>query len=378
MNRLVILLSFTLSVISVSYGNGSFSISDSIGTQIINGKTYIRYQVAAGETMYGICKKYKATPSEVADLNPELDHGLKVGMVINIPYLAPAPPAPVKSTAKEGESAPVEQTSTPTPAAPVKVVNNPRLQDSLANATLASESSGLGEPVLPRVLIVPFDPYNYFSDADHEIAKVSKMPSTGVRKAFRMRLNALLEPKGYETIHLLGGQIKDSITELNRVYSSVSYNYQDVLYTEANPKPESKSSQPSIFQKDTETKKNAVSNDPSTSRQTLARDESKYYGVKVKSPDFYTYFNNKYKIKYYVFVNQFEVKTDYEHCLDRSTQNYIRYLVTHYSIFDNTGKQVAGNRIKLQYNSNANNINKILSDNMDKVATVILAEIPKN
>lgn len=374
MIRIVLIFSILFATFSVVIAKPIRFETDSIGTQVINGKTYIRYQVASGETMYGICKKYKASPSEVADLNPELDNGLKVGMVINIPYVPVLQkPTTASNSAKEPEAAPVE-------VAPqlVPISNNPRLQDSLANANLASQSSGFGEPVLPRLLIVPFDPYNYFSDADQEIAKVSKIPTTGVRKAFRMRLNALLEPKGYETIHLLGGQIKDSITELNRVYSSVSYNYQDVLYTEANPKPQPKPGTQSIFQKDTETKKTAVSNDPSTSRQTLARDESKYYGVKVKSPDFYTYFNGKYKIKYYVFVNQFEVKTDYEHCLDRSTQNYIRYLVTHYSIFDNTGKQIAGNRIKLQYNSNANNIKKILSDNMDKVANVILAELPKN
>jgi hypothetical protein len=372
-----ILLLFSLLLASESMMAKSLA-SDSIGTQVTNGKTFIRYQVNSGETVYGICRKYKVSPSDVADLNPELDHGLKVGMVILIPYTPPASattPTSNTSSAKEPEGAPIES-----PASPIISVtgNSSRAKDSVANANLGSDDSGLGEPRLPRVLIVPFDPYNYFSDADQEIAKVSKMPSTGVRKAFRMRLNALLEPKGYETIHLLGGQVKDSITELNRVYSSVSYNYQDVLYTEANPKPETKPGQSSLFQKDNETKKTAVSNDQNTSRQSLARDDSKYYGVKVKSPDFYSYFNTKYKIKYYVFVNQFEVKTDYEHCLDRSTQNYIRYLVTHYSIFDNTGKQVAGNRIKLQYNSNANNINKILSDNMDKVASIILSEIPKN
>jgi len=371
MLRNLLIFSLIFSLVGTVSARSLSIEADSIGTQVINGKTFIRYQVSSGETMYGICKKYKASPSDVADLNPELDNGLKVGMVINIPYMPVV--AAATSTAKEPEAAPIEVTPQL-----VQLTNSPRLQDSLANANLGSPSSEYGEPVLPRVLIVPFDPYNYFSDADQEIAKVSKMPTTGVRKAFRMRLNALLEPKGYETIHLLGGQIKDSITELNRVYSSVSYNYQDVLYTEANPKPQPKQGPGPLFEKDTETKKTAVSNDPSTSRQSLARDESKYYGVRVKSPDFYSYFNGKYKIKYYVFVNQFEVKTDYEHCLDRSTQNYIRYLVTHYSIFDNSGKQIAGNRIKLQYNSNANNIKKILSDNMDKVASVILSELPKN
>ena len=222
------------------------------------------------------------------------------------------------------------------------------------------------------MLVIPFDPYLYFSDADDEIASVSKMQRTKVRQAFRRRLNALLDPKGYETIHLLGGKAKDSITDLNKIYGSVGYSYQDILNAPTNVRVDK---QPQKMGG-----KDKVDNQPinigENSRAAQASDVKKYFGVKVRNPDFFTYFNNKYKIDYYLFINQFEVKTNYENCLDRATLNYERGFTIHYSIFNKLGKQVAGNRIYVDYNSNTNQISKILSDNMQGVADKIMADLP--
>jgi len=125
------------------------------------------------------------------------------------------------------------------------------------------------------------------------------------------------------------------------------------------------------------TKPSETTNPFKNSRASLSKDESKYFAVKIKDPNFFNYFNTKYNIDYYIFINQFEVKTNYENCLDRARQNYERSFITHFSIFDSSGKQIAGNRIKINYESNENRIQKILADNMQKVADKIIAELPK-
>ena len=108
----------------------------------------------------------------------------------------------------------------------------------------------------------------------------------------------------------------------------------------------------------------------------LNKNADKYFGVVLKDPKFFEYFNHKYSVDYYIFVNQFEVITDYDHCLDRTTENYVRYFVVHFSIFDKNGTQIAGNKYKQLYNSNSNNIDRITGDNLQKMADRILLELP--
>ena len=247
----------------------------------------------------------------------------------------------------------------------------PKIQDPTPNTTEYNNST-------KKVIVIPFDPYLYFSDADDEIAAVSKMHRTKVRQAFRKRLNAYLEPKGFETIHLLGGTAKDSTTDLNRAYSSISYTYDDVMMKAVRPeeKPDSKKTFGNLKK---QTKNTEVSLQAAMlqSRSTLAKDEGKYFSVKIKDPNFFPFFNGKYRADYYIFVSQFEVKTNYENCLDRARQNYERTFVTHFSIFDKSGIQISGGRIKNAYESNSNNIEKILADNIPNMAERIMAELPK-
>ncbi len=463
--KLIMLKSIILyTLIFASYATNA-AVQDSVGVAKINGKLHLRYMVSPGETIYRISTKYKTSVSDLMDINPELEFGLKTGQIINIPYnldLSTVPKISEKAVVvtptqnqnqpnisasdsitelgvihtiaagetytsiskkynisiedllkinkvqlktgqkiivnevikkpssnniaknNEKENSILVQKNTENITKPVEKVAEKITSKQEESTTLnVPESDADNVPLVPieynnqkkKILIVPFDPYLYFSDADDEIAAGSKMNRIKVRQAFRRRLNALLEPPGYETVYLLGGKAKDSITDLNRVYNSVSYSYQDVLYSpNASSQTENSSKAVTIGRKQ---KTDIALNIGDNSRAALASDAKKYFGVKVRNNDFYTYFNNKYFIDYYVFVNQFEVKTNYENCLDRATLNYERGFTIHYSIFDKKGKQIAGNRVYIDYNSNTNQIQKILADNMQRVADKIMADLPK-
>jgi LysM repeat protein len=414
---------------------------DSVGITKNNGKFYLKYMVSPGETVYRISTKYKTSISDLIDLNPELEFGLKTGQIITIPYskmveeektqdfelpktsTVEAVSSPISKNAvnenqiihevKPGETFAVLAQKYGTtiekllidnkiePKPGQKIIINKTLKEEKASlegkkqdVVKVSESQPIKtesieiktekEPLVAQdydnakhtLLVIPFDPYLYFSDADDEISATSKMQRTKVRQAFRRRLNALVEPQGYETIHLLGGNAKDSLTDLNKIYSSVTYSYQSILYDKTTVKTDKKSDKGQLNTKELNKKSEYPQQASETSRASLAKDPQKYFGVKVNNPAFFTYFNNKYKVDFYLFVNQFEVKTNYENCIDRATMNYERGFTTHYSIFDKSGKQIAGNRIYTPYNSNTNQINKILSDNMQKVADRIMADLP--
>lgn len=447
MNTKIRFLFYLLFLITVQASAINFTIpNDSIGVTKLNGKIHVRYLVSPGETIYGISSKYRVPVSDLLELNPELENGLKVGQVVLIPYDAAALAAVKKNvpvsaevtrenanekkqddkkddkrivhTVQSGEtlyslakkynvsvddlmkwnnldlrtgqeivialpsSVPEKQTGTAfneksvekKPEAPVAAT----VPAKVARTEVIDTAHYDYDTTMQQVLIIPFDPYLYFSDADDEIAATSKINRTKVRDVFRRRMNALLDHPAYENIHLLGGKAQDSLTDLNKLYGSVKYNYQEILYNpnykpkESAEMPQEKKTNKSWLEK----QKEKLVPQESSGKATVAKDEGKYFGVIIKDPDFFTYYNKKYNTDYYIFVNQFEVKTNYENCLDRAAQNYERTFTTHYSIFDATGKQIAGNKFRTHYNSNSNNVSQIVNDNMKKITDRILADLP--
>lgn len=436
-----VLLTAVLVALSLT---GYAGVKDSLGVTKINSKLHVRYMVEPGETLYGISTRYGVSSEELIELNPELEYGLKVGQIINIPYNAEylaarkksdnkvyhkvQPGETLYSLAKKynttvdqlmkwnnmdlkagqeivvGLTEPAPQSATATTASTtatqqqIKQTTTTSTNPVLTTAPATTQVTGTTKPAdsiqvvagyepypfdpsKKQVLVVPFDPYLYFSDADDEIAARSSLPRTKVRQVFRRRLNALIDARGYETIHLLGGDVKDSISDLNKIYSGVSYGYMSELKNERLAKADAEAAQQQKAASKGSTKdwinkqkEKLQGNDMSTYDQS--GENSKFFGIRVKGPELFEYFNAKYDVDYYVFVTQFEVKTNYEHCLDRSAGNYERTFTTHYCIFDRSGTMIAGECFKTHYNSNSNYIYTIVSDNMPKVVDRIMIALP--
>lgn len=314
------------------------------------------YQVKQNDTYYSLSRRFNLPIDSLQKWNgPKLE----IGQVLYLKQPG------TRNTA-----------STPIPAAtkPSTATNPVRTTPSTTAKSSSVEVSKV--KAKQRLLVIPFDPYLYFSDADFEIARQSKIPRQNVRHVFRGRLNALLAPEGYETIHLLGGVYRDSVDELSKLYRSLSYTYQDNKQSRYNQQPVVKNDEKGgvlNWVKDQKEKRN-IQHAPAVT--PLAKDPAKHFGVQVKDGDFFSYFNNQYDIDYYVFINQFEVKTNYENCLDRAAMNYERNFLVHYSIYDSRGELISGNKVKVPYHSNMNDVQRIVSENMPKVAERVLADLP--
>lgn len=470
--------------------NGITAVEDSIGSEEKDGKTYINYLVSPGETIYGISTEHGVSISKLMEVNPELEHGLKAGQRILIPYNKSyiqsrredeATEARQTAGAKREESAKEEEddggeevvhhvekgetlysisreygvdvndllrwngmelqagqeivvkkkkdpktdksesekevaekkeaqkqdkqekiagskkeketASKDTKRNAKDIQQSPPPQEDKADVVRLQSETKKGDrytvyeydSTRKQVLIVPFDPHLYFSDADEDISKASDIPRLKVRDIIRRRLNALIDPPGYESIHLLGGrsQNSDTLSDLNKIYSSVGYHYQDILNADHNPREERPDEEEAAKNNSgvkgwVNKQKAKLSNEEATTKKEGPKEkfEGKYFGVKVNDPKFFDYYGRKYSTDYYIFINQFEVITDYENCLDLSTQNYRRYFVAHYSIFDRDGEQVAGNKFRIHYNSNSNDINEIVADNVQKIAQRVMNDLP--
>jgi len=482
MPRIIYLLLFSFCMT----GTGYAGVKDSIGVTRINNVMMLKYLVSPGETIYGISTRYHVPITDLLEINPELENGLKVGQVIHIPYnealvqkenarpsgapqthkvqpgetyyslsrrynvsvdqlmkwnntdlkagqeiivgygtsasttgsvsaQKPVVPAGSDNNTTTAANAQPVAASDPRPvsAEPVKT-ESPKVVNSVVAADKTAEQEKKSEPVvknevvkpaealpekpaiaesaseagikmypydpdMKQLLIIPFDPYLYFSDADHEIAAKSKIVPTRVREVFRRRMTAMMQMPGYESIFLLGGKFEDTLRDLNKIYSSVTYGYQDAINTSAalGNHIEKATVSPVKNKSWLDKQKDKFTSPQLAQKAVYDKNEGQYFGVKIRNPEeFFSYFGQKYSVDYYVFVNQFEVKTNYENCLDRAAHDFERTFTTHFSIFDATGKQVAGNKFKTFYNSNSSYIYTIVADNMEKIAQRILSELP--
>lgn len=77
---------------SISFFNPSIQ-KDSIGVEIINGKTFVVHKVIQGETLYSISKRYGVTVDQILEYNPTADSGLEINQILKVPYV-PRPKQP--------------------------------------------------------------------------------------------------------------------------------------------------------------------------------------------------------------------------------------------------------------------------------------------
>lgn len=61
---------------------------DSVGTEVVDGKTFVLYKVEPKETLFSISNRYNISVAELVNLNPETEAGLQVGVVLRVPLKA--------------------------------------------------------------------------------------------------------------------------------------------------------------------------------------------------------------------------------------------------------------------------------------------------
>lgn len=227
-----------------------------------------------------------------------------------------------------------------------------------------------------KVMIIPFDPAMYFSDSDDALAKYNQKTVKEVRTLFRYGLNINLNARimtEHKTINLLSDSSNGSLNDLAMIYKSISYYGDEPMPTPQDlTKQETNSKKFGIFKKSEEDK--AQQN----SHQQSLKMPRKYINVAIKNKELLGYLQNKYGVDLFLFCNQFNLETNYQQCLDRATNTFQRDLMVHYSLFDATGKQLAGGITEANFPSNSNDIMSIMKTNFPQLSEQMATRIPGN
>ena len=219
------------------------------------------------------------------------------------------------------------------------------------------------------ILLVPFQLEFYLSDAERDImAQTNRSPDeyrNYFRKTLDLKIQAELEVLG-PCVSLLQDTTIRGRNILEMFYGKAGYSYADPVGGRTLSKSEIKKQK----------KQFELHPDAQTAPQTITtRGDSKFMQVEMGDTSFLNYLFQLYQSNYIVSINQFEIKTNYNSCIDIANKIYRRELLIHYSILKANGKQVRGNFCMEFFPSSTNSGREIVERTFPGIASSIQKEI---
>jgi hypothetical protein len=226
-----------------------------------------------------------------------------------------------------------------------------------------------------KVMLIPYDPRYYLSDADRDILEQSKIAPDKFRKSFRYSIDRSIQRAigaSYYCISLLNDTVASYEETMLKIFSKTGYVYEKAI--PITPKAQD-DDRIVIKSKTSDTRDHE---DSKTASQYIpVKKDAKYMQAVVKNPnELFKELNEEYETDYFVFVTQFDIKTNYSSCLDIANKVYRREVMVHFTIYDKEGKIIAGSYATSYFPSNSNHPNKIIGDCFPELSRYVAGCLP--
>lgn len=231
---------------------------------------------------------------------------------------------------------------------------------SLCSAAIPADSSNITPS--SSVLIIPYKPAMHLSDADTDLSQGSEMEMPKMRETFRRGMIKALNrdfAEVFDTRMQSNDFVRGDNRDLDLLYHSIYYE-SDSVYPLKYPKH--------FTVKDSLPKKKETSK---------AKKEVKYINAGLHDKMLISDLSKKYNSDYIIFLNEIDIETHFEDCLNLALKIYRRDLKVHYTIFDKNGKQVYGDVAISHFASNSNDVNEIIEKNFPAISNYILTSLSK-
>lgn len=219
-----------------------------------------------------------------------------------------------------------------------------------------------------RILIIPFQPEYYLSDAEQDIMQQTHKTPDEYRAYFRRVLDLKIEASLSTIIpcnSLMQDTSKSVRNDLEHYYSKAALKYEFPIASKQNKSMKSKSDVTS----------NEIENQHSAPQYATIKGDTKFMNSTVPDTAFYKSLLTKYHADFLLSINQFEIKTNYKSCIDIANRIYRRELMIHYSLLDANGKVVQGNFVTTYFPSNSNRDTEIAERTFPKLAEQIKLKV---
>jgi hypothetical protein len=243
---------------------------------------------------------------------------------------------------------------------------------STISQTLSAQSKTENDTIsYHKVLLLPYNPKYYLSDADRDIAEQSNESPQAFRKKFNEESDrkVFIEVSKTATcVSLFEDTSAQLIEDVSVMLSKTGFQYDTPTIKEKG----------SVKKKIFKTDINKDAYDSRTSSQYINdQAELKYMRAIVNQPELLIDLANKYHFDLFVFITQMEFKTNYSSCMDIANKIYKREIMLHFTIYDKQGNLVAGNFAKTFFPSNENSVNTIISKQFPQLAQGVVNSFVK-
>lgn len=219
-----------------------------------------------------------------------------------------------------------------------------------------------------RILLISYNPDYYLSDAEQDLMKQNMRTPDKYREYLRRSLD-----------NKIAGQVEKKIycTSLLPDTSRIAhenmwdfYNYSGLKYVV--PYGRTAKAQENILKKATE-KKDPDQHDAAAYRQLQG--DVKVMDNTVTDTTWLHRMANEYSADLILSINQFEIKTNYNSCLDISRNIYRREVWVHYTLMRADGRRLTGDVSIASFPSNNNAVEGISERVFPQIAADIAARV---
>jgi hypothetical protein len=240
------------------------------------------------------------------------------------------------------------------------------------------QDSNYTQSAYPKIMIIPFHPGSFqndvpFVDLEDPYSQFQKsyLNASGL---FRQNIDHALFQKlliYFDITRLLFYENEQAKKDLELIYSSVKTEVrQERLKAIYKNFPNF-----TIFQiLSADDKKYGVNCIDKESIKPVIKNPKLYYSdVYIINDELIPYLNSRYHCDYYLFINQFELKSRFTVCNNIEYNIQQRDLVLHFSLLDNYGKKVTGGLVGITYEPyTVNDIYELIEENIGIMSEMVV------
>ena len=219
-----------------------------------------------------------------------------------------------------------------------------------------------------RMMIISFFDHNYLCDANHELVDANEASAEEISDYFRSQLTNYIAG-AFAVKKFKRGNIW--INESDSIYDYLGYRYDTPVKKRARNEGLGLRI-PVIFNKDRKEDQEVYEQ-----YSGLAGKQAEYVSIRVLDETVLDKISSRHSIDNYLFINQFEVITNFGPAQNRATNDYTRLFKVHYSYTDKEGRSISGNVITFELDDNTSDLEEMIESSFPAIAAAILADIDR-
>ena len=235
-----------------------------------------------------------------------------------------------------------------------------------------------------KILIIPFENKMYASAIDNELAEYNRLNYSAIKEEMKKGISEqILLSISNKTPAISLEHHKDSNSQiLNYIYNSIGLKYEKVKYKDtvelASKKTDLIKERLNKFvhqsnqhhEKAKYSRGNLSNGEIHTSNYT----EERFMNVIIQNPNLLDELKSKYRTNYYIFINEFHVGR----ALASPGNIYLkeRQISTHYTVFNQRGREVDAGVIRVKMPEDVYSIQKIKREYLSTIAKELCSFIP--